>query len=183
VRIGLIGSHGTGKSTLANALKTQLPQYELGKEFSREVSKKCGLNFETTNETQLAFYQSYLRMLDSHQPHNLITSRTLIDLLGYTLYFKNHDYGIGEELLSHMITTAELNLDWWDLYVYIPIEFDQATENEFRVGQVSHPEYRMEVDDNITHTLSQLNVSYLTVTGAVENRVSQILEAIDWKKS
>jgi len=179
MRIGLVGSHGVGKSTLVGKLLKALPNYTTVEEHSRKVLKGGnGLNFKTTNTTQQAFYDSYIEMFKNVKEKNLITPRTVIDLLAYSRYFYKHDYKINPCLLVDMEYLVFHNRDWIDLYCYIPIRFKQFEENVYREGQVSAPEYQKEIDDNIKEIFDEFDIPYIVVTGEFDERVNSILSRV-----
>jgi len=180
MRIGLIGSHGTGKSTLVTELLKKLPQYSTVKEKSRGVlDKGLGLNFKTTQKTQLSFIQSYITMFEFENNSNILTSRTLVDLYAYTYYFANHrEYDVNLFLLSKINALLLNKLSWWDLFFYIPIEFKQTETNQYREGQREHPEYQIEIDYYIQKTLNLFKVPFITLKGTVEERTKKILTEV-----
>lgn len=175
MRIGLVGSHGVGKTTLVEMLLKILPAYKTLEEHSHKVlNKGKGLNFKTTNETQLEFYKSYLEMFEKVENENLITPRTVVDLLAYSRYFHKHDYGIDLVLIKRMEQLIKVKSTWIDLYIYIPIEFKQKEVNAYREGQKEHPEYQKEIDDNVKTILKEFDIPYMTVTGSVLKRAALI---------
>ena len=177
MRIGLVGTHGVGKSTLVTALLKNLITYKTYSENSRRVLKKgCGLNFKTTKETQLEFLHQYKNMFRRKKPDNLITSRTLIDLYAYTAYFYDEgNYGIDSKLLNRIELYTIKHLNWWDFFVYVSIEFPIIKENEYREGQKSHPIYQQKIDEYIQQFFRMHKVSWVKVSGSIENRVNQVL--------
>jgi len=187
MRIGTVGSHGTGKSSLVKEFINVCPGYYTPlKEESRIVaSRGLGLNFKTTLETQEAFLEAMLEMLaDISNKENTITSRTLVDLLAYNQYFYNRPkYGITKKFIEKCQKVMLQQRSIWNLYVYVPIEFSIETEDEFRVGQKADKQYQQEVDTHILTTLNQYEIPHIIVRGTVQERVEQILERLNEKNS
>src|SRR3972149_11729666 len=180
MRIGFVGSHGTGKSTLVAELLKKLPAYSTQKEECSRIikAKGLGLNFETNLETQQAFFEQFKLILEIKEK-NFITPRTLIDLWAYNLYFlKRQKYGLNLEFVDEVKEYTLKNLAWWDFFIYVPIEFEIEKEDEYRIGQKGDSQYRHEVDNNISSILRQEDIKFFTVTGNVEHRIKQILTII-----
>jgi len=180
MRIGLLGSHGTGKSTLVDAFLERVPTYETHQEEqSRNVVKKgLGINFETSLETQVAFKKEFETLInDSDTPKDFITPRTLIDLCAYNLYFfRRPEYGLNQTFVNKTLKLMLENLKWWDLYLYIPIEFPIEHEDEFRIGQKADSNYQIEIDTYVNALLMNYGIPFFTISGTVEERINQMVQ-------
>jgi len=180
MRIGLLGSHGTGKSTLVDAFLKKFPTYETPKEeHSRSVVKKgLGINFETSLESQVAFKDEFEIMINNPDtPKDFITPRTLIDLCAYNLYFfRRPEYRLNQTFVNKTLKLMLKNLKWWDLYLYVPIEFPIEHEDEFRIGQKKDSNYQIEIDTYINALLMNYGIPFFTLSGTIEERMDQLVE-------
>ena len=177
MRIGLVGSHGVGKTTLVEKFLKRHPEYITPQEESRKVvGKGLGINFETNLLTQQAFLDGFFETFEEYLlTKNLITPRTLIDLCAYNVYFyKRPKHGITQAFVNQCIKDMVNSLDWWSMYAYIPIEFPITTEDKYRVGQKDNPEYQLEIDAHIRTLLNIHEIPFVTITGTVEERLDKL---------
>lgn len=187
MRIGLVGSHGTGKSRLVKAwLEKHSEYYTPPVEESRKIiAKGLGMNFETNFETQKAFRVTIQEMIeDIKGKENVITPRTSIDSYVYNLYFfRRPQYGIPREFTEAYREYVLETLKEWDLFVYCPIMWKLEEETEFRVGQKDNPDYQKEVDDYTFSFLINFNVPHIILTEPEnEQRIVEIEKAIEERK-
>lgn len=114
----LLGSHGTGKTTLLKAVSEKFEDYYVTDGFSRPVFKIArALDFSeqekqvVINELSMWAYQNYL----THK--NVISTRSIIDCIIYTQII-NPDMDVTE-----MLELFEKTKDQVEKFFYIPIEF------------------------------------------------------------
>lgn len=188
MKIGLVGSHGVGKSSLVKLWLAKHPEYFTPVEESRKVvAKGLGINFETSIESQQAFSDALMDILWEIQNKDAITSRTLIDLCAYNLYFfRRAKHRLTQEFVDkcrdNMLRSVEAQ--GWDLFVYCPIMWELKDENAFRVGQKDHPEYQSEVDSYVFALLANYKIPYITLTSTNDDeRIAQIETAVKERKS
>jgi hypothetical protein len=114
----LLGSHGTGKTTLLKAVSEKYPDYYVTDGFSRPVYKIARvLDFSeqekqvVINELSMWAYQNYL----THK--NVISTRSIIDCIIYTQIINP-----GMDV-SEMVELFKQTKDQVERFFYIPIEF------------------------------------------------------------
>ena len=186
MRIGLCGSHGTGKSSLVQKWIQRHPEYYTpAVEVSRKVvAKGYGVNFDVTLEGQKAFIASFWELVyDLCGRPNAITSRTLFDFWAYNLYFyRRPQYGLTKELMEEvkgLLECAILKEKTWDLYVYCPILWELTEQNQFREGQVGNQDYQKEIDAYVFAFLTDYSIPYITLNSTNdEERLLQIENAL-----
>ncbi len=90
MKIALIGTHGTGKTTITHELIANLKKEGYNSNLLQEVARSCPLpiNESTTKEAQeWIIYSQYTRELELEKPNQiLICDRSIID--GY-VYYRN----------------------------------------------------------------------------------------------
>ena len=117
-RIALVGASSTGKTTVYELLKHQLPKYEYINESTRTVgSYGFPINEKGTDATQLAISSFHLEAL--LQPYNLILDRCYMDLLVYSKFMPK----LSEKTYNYISDTWKRVKDEYTHYIYFPIEF------------------------------------------------------------
>jgi nicotinamide riboside kinase len=174
MRIGLCGTISVGKTTLVNALK-ELPEFK-DYNFATERSKYLRdlgipLNTDSTINGQMVFMAERASEL-LHE--NIITDRTIIDVLAFTHSAKSIPYFIYDDFEN----VAKHLLLQYDYIFYISPEGVELEDNGVRVYDA---EYREVIDKSIQNTLLRFkhkirNLHY--ISGNVEERVQKIKDIL-----
>jgi GTPase SAR1 family protein len=146
MKIGFCGTMSVGKSTLVNALK-ELPEFK-DYQFATERSKYLRdmgipLNTDSTFKGQIMFLSERTSELFYE---NIITDRTIIDVMAFTSLSKSIPWIIKKEyieLSSNLITE-------YDYIFYIPPSGVEIEDNGVRTTDAT---YRKEIDDVIKNLL------------------------------
>lgn len=174
MKIILVGSHSTGKTTLLNLLK-ELPQfkdYKIVTEVLRNLNKEgLPINKESNNETQLLAFNEYLKQFLLND--NLVSDRGFYDVYAYTWGAAKRDK-VDSYILNYQNWVMNRYKGIFDKIFYIPIEFPMEKDG-IRDEDI---EYQKEIDKNILYCLKMINTNYITITGTVEQRMEQILKNI-----
>ena len=174
MKIGLCGTVSVGKTTLVNALK-ELPQFK-DYTFATERSKYLRdlgipLNTDSTMKGQTVFLAERLSELMNE---NLITDRTVIDVMAFTQCSKTIDPIDKEKFRNY---TADF-INEYDYIFYISPDGVEIEDNGVRETDA---EYRDLIDFTIKHFINT-NFSkmqnYKKISGTTNERIKQILEVI-----
>ena len=162
----LIGSHGTGKTTLLKEVSTKFPEYYVTDGFSRPVIKIGKMLELSNNEKQYAInelsawaYQNYL----THK--NVISTRSIVDCIIYSQI-------LAPELdIQNLITLFEETKDQVERFFYIPVEFDFVADPD----RLSH-ELQLKIDGVIKEFMVNHipKEKVVILTGTVEERLNKI---------
>lgn len=162
----LLGSHGTGKTTLLKEVSTKFPEYYVTDGFSRPVIKIGKMLELSNNEKQYAInelsawaYQNYL----SHK--NVISTRSIVDCIIYSQI-------LAPELdIENLVTLFEETKDQVERFFYIPVEFDFVADPD----RLSH-ELQVKIDGVIKEFMVKHipKEKVVILTGTVEERLSTI---------
>lgn len=165
----LLGSHGTGKTTLLKEVASQFPDYYVTDGFSRPVSRISKfLEFSNSekqyviNELSAWAYQNYL----SHK--NVISTRSVVDCIIYSqILVPNVD-------IENIITLFEQTKNQVEYFFYIPVEFDYVVDEERPDG--AWQELQLKIDKIIQDFIKQHIPAekVITLTGTVQQRLEQI---------
>jgi len=172
IRIILTGASGVGKSTLVEKFIKEHPEYYRPPSFSRPMNLMLGfpLNEDATHESQYATTAFMSHQILTH--NNLIYDRGIIDCLAYTNLSKNISKSqYKKHKMDFMPIFEKVDI----LHLYIPIEFDMKDD-----GIRSKDEkYRRKTDKFMKKFLDKNNIFYETLTGTVDERYEQMLNAIE----
>jgi nicotinamide riboside kinase len=174
MKIGFCGTMSVGKTTIVNALK-ELPEFK-EYEFRTERSKYLRdlgipLNTDSTVKGQFVFLAERASEL-FHD--NIITDRTVIDVMAFTRLAKSIPYYIADEVCqaaSHLIRE-------YDYIFYISPKGVEIEDNGVRTTDA---EYRNEVDKEIRQILnkySQRNQRIVKLKGSTEERIQKIKQTL-----
>ena len=170
IKIGMMGAHGTGKTSMAEAMVNSpaFGQFRTVPSTARQI-KAYGypINREATELSQILV--PLLRIVDEAEAftdkHNrlykqgIISDRTLVDSLAYTMY-QNANVWESGELIEHVTyRLTRMYMNTYAVLLYFPIYWDNVDDG------VRDPDeqYRREIDNNIKTILELLGVEYLTV--------------------
>ena len=174
MKIGLCGTMSVGKTTLVNRLK-KLGQFK-DFEFATERSKYLNglgipLNTDSTLKGQTVFLAERVAEL---MKENIITDRTIIDVIAFTNLAKSIDFKDKEYFEDY----ARVFVGEYDYKFYISTEGTVMEDNGIRETDL---EYRDNIDKAIIKTLNKFshrcdNVHILK--GSTNDRIEQMLGII-----
>lgn len=172
MRIAIIGSHGTGKTTLSKLICEGL-NFNFIPDVARQAyEKKFPINENTPPETQFWILSKQLE-LERNTEVPWVSEKSLFDNLIYGgLSIKD------DEVLSVLEKIVFANVNY-DLIFYLPIEF--ALEDD---GLRSlDPEFQKKVDREFRWLLKKKKIKFVEVKGSVKERVRKALSHIKSHKN
>ena len=174
MKIGFCGTVSVGKTTLVNALK-ELPEFA-DYNFATERSKYLRdlgipLNTDSTLKGQFIFLAERASELFQE---NIITDRTIVDVMAFTRLAKSIPYFMGDEFFkasSYMISE-------YDYIFYVSPEGVEIEDNGVRTIDAN---YRKEVDKEIQRLLTLYKTKipkYYELSGTTEERIQKIKQVM-----
>ena len=166
MRIALIGSHSTGKSTLIDQFLKEWPMYKKPEKTYRDIikEKNIKLNKDGDKESQKAILNALvdeLQLASTSDDKHIIFDRCTVDNIAYTLWhFAKETEGFTPEFVMTCKDIAALSLKHLDLIFYIPVRKEIPITP--REGRETDEVFREEID-NIFDSLVN---SYEKNTGA-----------------
>ena len=174
MKIGLCGTMSVGKTTLVNALK-ELPEfkdYTTRTERSKELmAMGIPLNTDSTLKGQTVFLAERAGEL---MVENIITDRTVIDVMAFTQASKSINYIDKEDFINH----AKNLISEYDHIFYVSPEGVEIENNGVRETDA---EYRDLIDFIIKSTINRYNhriKNLYRISGSTEERIKLIQQAI-----
>jgi GTPase SAR1 family protein len=170
-KIGICGTQSVGKSTLVKSL-SEHPKFKNFQTFFEESEKiknmGVSLNQDSTLLGQMVFMGYRAKELI---PPFIITDRTIIDVMAFTLSSKTISYSDKERFID----LAKKILNDYDYIFYIPSEGIPMEDNGVRETDEG---YREEIDYSIKFLSQQyggLLKNFKTIQGTTDERISQIV--------
>lgn len=169
MKIGMVGAHGTGKTSMAEAMVNgPFSRFSLVPSTARQI-KAYGypINREATELSQILV--PLLRMVDEAEAfvdqrtrmykQGIISDRTLVDSLAYTMYQNLHVWESGDLVENISFRLAKMHINTYNVLLYFPIYWDNVDDG---VRDPSE-QYRREIDNNIQTILELLDINYYRV--------------------
>ena len=170
LRIAVVGSFSTGKTTTAEILARRL-DLPLLPEVAREVVELgFKLDKDATPETEtLIFLRQYNNELATPE---FVGDRSLIDVMAYAGWVLDNQPRTKERALwDECVRLAERRLRTSYSHVfYLPIEFPIVLDGL----RPDDPDFQREIDERILALLRGNDIEYETVTGPVDERIETI---------
>jgi len=170
-RIGITGTQSVGKTTLVNALK-ELPQFK-GYTFATERSQHLmslgiPLNTDSTLKGQTVFLAERCGELMND---NIITDRTIIDVMAFTQNAASIDYIDKESFLDY----ASNFIKEYDYIFYVSPQNIPLEDNSIRE---TDEHFRELIDFTINNLISKYKYkikNIVKISGTTQERIQQIL--------
>lgn len=174
MRIAIVGSFSTGKTTTAEILASRL-DLPLLPEVAREVVELgFKLDKDATPETEtLIFLRQYNNELATPE---FVGDRSLIDVMAYAGWVLDNQERTKELYLwDECVRLAERRLRTSYSHVfYLPIEFPIVLDGL----RPDDPGFQKDIDERILGLLRGNDIEYETITGGIDERVDKILGSL-----
>lgn len=169
------GTHGVGKSTLAEHLVSVLGSardVRLVPETARELVRRgLKVNDEMNEDGFITYIQLYLKRVRENQAKIVLADRSLFDLYLYTHNSSGRIRPLYIEMLHELIFMEAKAVDF---YVYLPVEFPLP------VDDVRPPDtaYQSQIDRDAVRLLHYFGARTVMVRGSLSERASAVQERL-----
>lgn len=170
-KIGIIGTHGVGKTALVNVLGKTLDLPVVA-----ETARDCPhpINEKGNILTQEWILANQIGREMSHFRTGMVSDRTTLDIVGYTMWLTKH----GRVSLEDYQRLTRAACAWaitYDAILYVPIEFKLVGDGVRSVNE----EYQTAVDKNLLDLLSSGVYRYTVITGNEVERAEKAIRYLD----
>jgi len=169
MKIALIGTHNSGKTTTFNLIKPHLPNFHFIPELIQNY------NYKTTSYYEYMHIQE--KVLSKQLAHeslhsNTISDRSTLDNLAYMIYtYQKHNtppYNLSQLTSIPIVKQAIKNFKTYD-YLFLGDKTKSVEDDK---------KHQETIQNIILYLLKKHNLSYIPLTGSPNTRVQTILETI-----
>lgn len=172
MKIAIIGTHSTGKTTLLNELKNHIDLpiiTEVARDFPR-----CTINDPVTEMgRQISIFNAQL-LAEMNHFNGFLSDRSTIDNAAYMiLSLQKYSNDIPLNDYINVLVSIEFAIDHgeeYDYLFYIPIEFPLVNDGFRDMDEIERV--------NIDFIINKIKPKIIKITGTVEERVNKVLEYI-----
>ncbi|HYX72813.1 MAG TPA: ATP-binding protein [Nitrososphaera sp.] len=186
VKVTFVGAHGTGKTTLVNALAERINSLGLKCSVTPEVPR---IICETAGD--ITYFRRDNNSLSKQilllvgQPIYevaaaaggmavLLCDRAILDHWAYTRYLFMKELE-DEQALSPLNNLIAKHCQSYDFIFYVPIEFAPLDDGTREGDQ----DFQNAIDAQIRELLKMYGLTYHTISGTVSERVAQVMKVLN----
>lgn len=175
MRIGITGTHSTGKTTLMHALRSEsvFEGFQICDEVTRWVkSLGVDINENGSDLSQELVMMKHVYNIYMHE--DMLADRTTLDGLVYSRAL--HAAGkISDKTLQKVHTVFSKTIDEYDFLFYIKPEFDIEDDGV----RSSDKEWQKVVEELFDSAIEHFELKVIPISGSVRQRVEQVLNHIN----
>ena len=173
--VALIGSHGTGKTTLANALERSLGAFRPPGSWTRTCKSLFGaLNKQVVDVTQLMITFGNLATLLSSSRPLVVAERLVLDNLAYSMLSENITAVTLEAHRTILRNLVDPSFGYRILWVFMPIEFEMERDGV----RLEDTDYRLAIERLILSLGTEFGIEWVVAKGSVDQRTEIVESAL-----
>lgn len=181
MKIALVGTHSTGKTSLLNEFtsRTSYRVYVIVETARKIIERGFPMGKDAHVDSYINYVNDQIRAELLFNPARydiLISDRTILDTLCYArINAQIPRPTIPTYLLEMLESVWLLEKEMFDLHIYIPIEFELVKDGI----RDEDEQYRVAVSNEIKKLLDFHHVNYVTIKGTIEERVLQLSDYVN----
>lgn len=167
MKISIVGSHGTGKTTTAQMIADQLDYNFIPDVVADAFKNKFEINENTPPETQFWILTKQIE-LQRNTPESWVMEKSLWDNIIYG------SFSIKDKKVIDVIENIVLKNAEYDIVFYLPIEF--AIEDDGL--RSTNIEFQKSIDDKLLKYLKKIGQKYYTLSGSRDDRLKKAIKIV-----
>ncbi len=171
MKIAFIGTHGTGKTTLAYDLVSKLKKRGIDVGFLSEVARSCPfpINRETTKKSQIWIMLSQIiKELEAEEKTEvLVSDRSVLD--GYCYYVNKFGRS---EILEPLVRE---HLKTYSYLIRVPIREGFLRKDKVRSTE---SEFQKEIDMQFDRFLKEFKIKHIDLSKKENKKEDEIIEEV-----
>jgi nicotinamide riboside kinase len=169
MKICITGSQGVGKTTLAQQINKEFPEFQVLPEAARlAVEAGYSLDLDATMELEMWLILKQIEL--EKATGDWVADRCFIDLVAYISYLFRHQDAL-IEVAQRIIGDR---LKGYDLVLYLPVEFEIKADGVRFVDK----KFQSDVDKIVEWLLHRYDIRFHRITGNPKERLTQVKKLI-----
>lgn len=166
MKIAIIGAQGVGKTTLAQQIKKDYPEFKILPEAAR-LAKMAGykLDHTATLETELWLINKQIE-LEGGEDH-WVADRCGIDLLAYIQHLFSQEF----DLIEFATKTLVPKFSTYDLVIYLPSGEFAIEDDGLRTTDIK---FQKDIDNQIKDILKKHKIQFVKIAGSPKERLEKV---------
>jgi nicotinamide riboside kinase len=185
MKVAFVGAHGTGKTTLVNALSEHLRSSgrfcAITPEVPRVICETSGDptffrrgNNSLIRQTLLLTGQPIYEVAESAGTDSvLLCDRAILDHWAYTLNLFYQELQL-EKIMLPLENFVAKHCSSYDTIFYVPIEFSAQDDGV----RESDPTFQLAIDIEVRRLLDLFGLKYHRISGTIQQRMSQVTQIL-----
>lgn len=180
LKIGLAGTHGVGKTTLAYFLTGNLKARGMRVEMVTEVARDCPFSVNEQSDFDAQFWILAMQLARELEAGNsaevIVTDRTVVDNFAYCQRAFDHGKMSRHELEEmHRVVKFWLERQPYS-FIFIVEHLENIQDDGFRS---TDPQFQREIQEILNSLLKEANWKFEVIGGTGEERIEKILKILE----
>ena len=179
IKIGILGTHGTGKTTLGHTIMSYLKENHFIVGWVSEIVRDLPAS---VNDLSAFFPQYWVlnaqinKEIERQSNNNIIvTDRTVIDNFAYAIKTANKD-SISKKQLNVLATICKNWIETYDFLFYTQRTELSIEKDNFRSTKLK---FQIEIDETIRKIINDWCISVFELSGTYDKRFEKVLETFN----
>ncbi len=172
MKIAIIGAQGVGKTTLAQQINKDYPEFKILPEAAR-LAQKAGykLDHTATVDTELWLINKQIELESSED--NWVADRCGIDLLAYIQYLFSQEHNLIEFATKALVP----KFSNYDLVIYLPSGEFAIEDDGLRTTDTK---FQKDIDNQIRDILEKYKIQFIKIVGTPEERLEKLKKLLNF---
>ncbi|MBI1973366.1 AAA family ATPase [Candidatus Micrarchaeota archaeon] len=181
MKLAIIGTHGTGKTSLAHAVMSALKEAGINAGMTQEQVRNCPIKIGTENEKNVKaelwiICRQIADEVEKSAAHDVVVcDRSVLDTLAYYTWMLERDSKLAESDVVADRAAHKLVDEWLSSYnhfFYVQRSESTLVPDGFRS---TSPEWQREIDDIVLRLMREKGIAAVTIPLAPNHKRAEIV--------